>query len=262
MILPCRSSSGAASSSSSGFFAFPGLSISAPKPAPAGGQAQAKARGSSRPSTGSSGGREAPASKGNGNGSGNGNVQRGRPSEDILAKVDKLLVEFKQCVPEHPRFFGAEKRTQAKAFERLLKGLFDEQDGCDDPVHENALKLAKKRVEIVRNLSTGYMKANGFIGAYKEAEHYANIEPVVDLSLFVPGWMIIEKYRLEVGTSSSSAIWGLLATPIMESHGFLPATIESETTNLLADRLVELGRRESTATFPGSHVEGMSFQRS
>lgn len=179
---------------------------------------------------------------------------RGRPSEDVLPKVAKMLCEFQECASEHARFFGSEKKTQAKAFDRFIETIGKELS-CDDvdADRETALKMAKKKVEIVASLCRGYVKASGFISAFREMECFAKLPPTVELT-FVPKWMTLDNFRLSVSMSKSTEMWELLAA--MESAGFLKAEIEVECIALLADRIVELGRRETASSLPGLTGKG------
>lgn len=87
--------------------------------------------------------------------------QRGRPTEAPIPKAKKLMDEFKLAPPEHPKFFGAERATQAKAFTRLISVLSEEAQLTEDAEQDVELRRHKKCIEIMQSITKAYNVSKG-----------------------------------------------------------------------------------------------------
>lgn len=182
--------------------------------------------------------------------------QRGRPTEDPLPKFEKLALEFQQAGAEHPRFCGQERKTQTKAFDRLFSALQEDIDLTDenpeskDAAKELELRVAKKKLEVIKSICAGYLKGNGYVVAYREAESYSKIAPKIDLD-FIPVWLMQERFRLDIAISKSSEFWDKLTPTLLQQAGYDEDQLESTVISVVADRIVETCRREPFQTLAG-----------
>ncbi len=181
--------------------------------------------------------------------------QRGRPTEAPIPKAKKLMDEFKLAPPEHPKFFGAERATQAKAFTRLISVLSEEAQLTEDAEQDVELRRHKKCIEIMQSITKAYNVSKGhtFVSAVKEATSYATIEPAVELDWF-PGWMLKERFRMEIGMFKGAEFWTQLKKVTLLANGYTEDSLDNEVVGIIADKLVECGRRESVATLPGACI--------
>ena len=178
-----------------------------------------------------------------------------------MKKANALVMEFVGAGQEHARFFGSERKTGQKTIERALAALSGElSTDIDDVDRETELRLAKKKVEIVQSAVRHYQKGHsGFVNGFKDIDMHADIDPKVNILAIVPRWMLQERFKLQTTIAVSTDFWTMLQEPTMIELGFAEGDIPSIVSSLIADRLVEIGRRESTASLPGIWVQTASL---
>lgn len=180
-------------------------------------------------------------------GGGGGGGGRGRPKEEVLARVSKVAAEFEKADRDHARFFGVERKTQHKALVRLSDDVTKEMNRSSDEGRSCELSLAKKQVDSVLSLCRAFAKQTGFAQAFKDAQHFARMEPALEV-LPCPIWMLQENYRLDVSTAKLVEFWPMLEPSFMKQSKIEDAEVEQMQEELVADRLLELSRSESSSS--------------
>ncbi len=168
-----------------------------------------------------------------------------------MKKAQSLFDEFSVSTQEHPIFFGAERKAGQKRIERALGNLACEVATCEDADREKLLKTTKKQMDILQSTIRAYQKGTNFVQNFKEVESYAGIEPVVCLT-FLPRWLLKEKFMAEAATAESAEFWPLLSLANLQDIGYTEGERPKMVSTVVADRVVEAGRRETVVSFPGA----------
>ena len=117
---------------------------------------------------------------------------------------------------------------------------------CRAPQEEVRLTVLKKQVVNVQSLCKAYHRQTNLLQAFEDCEHFNRTEPVVS-SLPCPPWMFQERAKLRaIHAPAVGDFWKYVSSPMLLASGFDAAGLEDVQVGLLADRLMEVVRVDST----------------
>ena len=170
--------------------------------------------------------------------------KRGRPKEDLRERTEKAIAEFKAADKDHIRFFGAERKTQMKAWHRFLEQL----EAAEDTEEGDELKdviLLKKAVTTIVRLSNAIHKQSNFAVAFTEAVQFVRMEPALD-SVPCPDWMAHHAHRSRARAAQDhKAFWDLLDEQVLVTARFQDEEIAQAQIGMVVERCVQIVKEDN-----------------